>query len=71
MAAQGWEISPVGVAKAFEDIVDIFVIDTRDHEETSALSAFGFEVIVTEIIMSDGAGRRKLGRRLLDVLNSR
>jgi len=70
MAAKGWEVSALGVAKSLEDVMDFFIIDTRDSKMARTISALGINVLATETIMMNGEDRRRLGRRVLDVLKS-
>jgi len=70
MAAKGWEVSSLGVAKALRDVTDFFVIDTRDQEMAPAISTLGIKVLVTETVMTNGEDRKKLGRSILDILKS-
>jgi LPPG:FO 2-phospho-L-lactate transferase len=65
MAARGWEISSLGVAKAFKDFLDIFVIDRRDRDLVPALSSLGMTVLVTETVMKSSEDRSRLADELL------
>jgi LPPG:FO 2-phospho-L-lactate transferase len=70
MAAKGWDVSALGVAKALEDVIDFFVMDTRDREMAPTISALGVKVFVTETVMINGEDRRRLAREVLRVLGS-
>jgi len=65
MAAWGWEVSALGVARALEDVVDLVVIDPVDRELAPAVSALGLEALVTETIMKNREERARLAREIL------
>lgn len=70
MASRGWEISPVGVARAVQDVADLFVIDEIDRGLAPAVSALDLEVMTTETIMRNGEERRNLAREILTKLEA-
>lgn len=49
----GIEVSASGVAGMYADFLDTFVIDTQDVRQRGRLEQQGFNVIVTDTIMSD------------------
>ncbi|MBI3248353.1 MAG: 2-phospho-L-lactate transferase [Deltaproteobacteria bacterium] len=49
----GIEVSAAGVAGMYADFLDTFVIDTQDADQRERLERQGFQVIVTDTIMSD------------------
>jgi LPPG:FO 2-phospho-L-lactate transferase len=67
MRAKGLEVSVVGVARAYEGVLDAIVVDTRDGAFTEDLRATGTSVVVTDIVMADREREVALAR---DVLKS-
>lgn len=65
MAARGWEVSALGVARALEDVADLVVIDSIDRDLAPAVSALGLEVLVAETIMKNRDERRRLATEIL------
>jgi LPPG:FO 2-phospho-L-lactate transferase len=61
----GYEVSPMGVARMYEGMVDGMVIDRSDGKEAPRISALGMRVLVTDAVMRDGAGRERLAREVL------
>ncbi len=62
----GHEVSSVGVARMYEDVVDGFVVDRLDGEEASGISALGIRVLTTDAVMRDEPDRERLAREVLD-----
>jgi LPPG:FO 2-phospho-L-lactate transferase len=52
LSGLGVEVSVVGVAGLYQDFLDTFVIDVQDESQRSQLEQHGFNVIVTDTIMS-------------------
>lgn len=70
MRALGWEVSAVGIARAYRDIIDVMVIDTADAALAPRIRDLGLEVVVTNTIMRDAAARAALARTVLEALGS-
>jgi LPPG:FO 2-phospho-L-lactate transferase len=68
MRALGWEVSAVGVASAYRDILDVMVIDRQDAVLGSRIQELGLAVRVTDTIMRDAAARAALARVVLEAL---
>lgn len=66
LATLGHESSATGVAALYRDLVDVFVIDTRDAHERGAIEALGMRVVVTDTVMGGRADRERLAREVLD-----
>ena len=62
MKAKGLEPSTLGVAKCYEDIVDVFIKDVRDPTD---LSGFDFEVVEFDTLMTDVAKSKALADFML------
>jgi LPPG:FO 2-phospho-L-lactate transferase len=65
MAAQGLPCSIAGVAKAYEDFLDILVCDTRDARAADALRSGALRVQCTQTIMRTPADKAQLAREVL------
>lgn len=62
----GHEVSALGVARMFADLVDGFVIDTVDAPLATEIEALGLAAMVTNSIMGDFGDRRRLAQEILD-----
>lgn len=47
----GHEVSPLGIARLYRGLVDLFVIDEADARWAAALARLGFRVLVTRTVM--------------------
>jgi len=65
MIAQGLPCSIAGVAKAYEDFLDLLVCDTRDVRPAEALRKAGLRVQCTQTIMRTPEDRADLARAVL------
>jgi LPPG:FO 2-phospho-L-lactate transferase len=65
MAAQGLPCSIAGVAKAYEDFLDLLVCDTRDARAAETLRQAGLQVQCTQTIMRTAEDRAALARTVL------
>lgn len=68
MAAQGLPISIAGVAKAYEDFLDILIADLRDLAAAKQFSQPGLRVHCTNIIMNTADDKVKLARTVLALI---
>ena len=64
----GKEVSAVGIAELYRDIVDVFVLDQRDARLAPRIEALGMRVIVTDTIMRTPVQSRALSRVVLRAL---
>jgi LPPG:FO 2-phospho-L-lactate transferase len=64
----GWEVSAVGVAARYRDLLDAFVLDTVDATLAPRVAALGLEPVVTDTIMRGAAEKAALARATLDAL---
>jgi LPPG:FO 2-phospho-L-lactate transferase len=67
MQAQGLPCSIAGVAKAYEDFLDILVCDTRDARPADAVRQNGLRVQCTQTIMRSADDKASLAREVLSV----
>jgi LPPG:FO 2-phospho-L-lactate transferase len=65
MTAQGLSCSISGVAKAYEDFLDLLVCDTRDARAAEALRKNGLRVQCAQTIMRTSDDRAALARTVL------
>ena len=65
MAEQGLEVSAAGVARYYAGLVDGFVLDETDAGLAEDVRGLGMHAFVTDVIMRDKAGRRRLAEEAL------
>jgi LPPG:FO 2-phospho-L-lactate transferase len=70
MQAAGLPVTPVGVARAYEGLIDAIVIDRQDVAFAQELEASGLRVLVTDILMEGFEGRLRLAAEVLDFSRS-
>ena len=68
LAAGGWEISALGVARGYGDFLDYFFVATEDEGRKNEIAKLGIDAVVTNIRMDDLAGKRRLARELLALI---
>ena len=66
MQAAGLAISPIGVAQAYEGLIDAIVIDRQDVAYKPTLEEHGLKVLVTDTLMEGFEGRLRLAAEVLD-----
>jgi LPPG:FO 2-phospho-L-lactate transferase len=66
LAALGEEVSALGVARRYADLVDVFVVDETDAALVPALERLGMRAVVAATVMTDDASRASLARVALD-----
>ena len=66
LASLGHDVSPLGVAGLYRDLIDGLVIDRQDASLAPAVEALGTRVLVTETIMRSTDDRERLARETLD-----
>ncbi|CAA9574810.1 MAG: Lactyl (2) diphospho-(5')guanosine:7,8-didemethyl-8-hydroxy-5-deazariboflavin 2-phospho-L-lactate transferase [uncultured Thermomicrobiales bacterium] len=62
----GHESSAYGVAHLYADLLDVFVIDTRDEFDRARIEDLGMRVVVTDAVMGDRGDRARLAGEVLD-----
>jgi LPPG:FO 2-phospho-L-lactate transferase len=65
MAAQRLEVSAFGVAHAYRDIVDNFVLDKADQKLSRRIAELGIRFLTTSIRMKSLADKKRLVREVL------
>lgn len=65
MKARGYEVSPVGVAKIYEDFLDHYIINTTDDKYKHRIQEFIPEVSTENIIFNTLTDKINLARKIL------
>lgn len=71
LGSLGHEVSALGVARYYEDLIDLFVMDTVDAALEPDVRSLGLDVLVTDTIMSDEAARARVAGSVLGALAGR
>src|SRR5215218_6743908 len=66
LATLGHEVSPLGVALLYADVIDGLAVDEIDRELVPAIELAGPRVLVTATVMGDEGDRRRLAVEVLD-----
>ena len=66
LATLGHDVSALGVARLYDDLIDGFVIDELDRKLTPALELIGLRTLVTATVMGGEDDRRRLAAEVLD-----
>lgn len=66
MQIMGWSSSISGVAQAYQDFLDILVVDNADELEAARLRDQGLGVAKTNTIMASSADKRQLAQLVLN-----
>ncbi len=64
----GHPVSPVAVAKLYQDFLDVFVLDEQDAQLREEIEALDLKVLVTDTIMNDDQEKVRLAGKLLEML---
>ncbi|HEY2887938.1 MAG TPA: 2-phospho-L-lactate transferase [Candidatus Limnocylindrales bacterium] len=67
----GHEASALGVARQYTGVADVFVLDQVDEALLPGVEALGLAGVVADTLMSDDAGRERLGRVVLEAAATR
>lgn len=68
MAAAALEPTAFGVAQAYADFIDVFVLATEDKQIGSRIESLGIKAFSTDIVMRDLDAKRRLARQVLALL---
>ena len=66
MESLGHEPSALGVARLYENLASVFVVDPRDAALAPAIEELGLRAVVTPIVMVDPDVRGEVGRAVLE-----
>jgi len=61
------EVSPVGIARYYRDFLDVMVIDKQDEHLLGEIEDLGIPAVATNTIMHDGAAKKALAQKVLEV----
>lgn len=70
MRGLGLEASSSEIANLYKDFLDVMVLDNTDSAEVEKITAMGFEVFVTDTVMTDDEKSKTLSENILDYLKS-
>ena len=65
LAGLGYDVSSLGVARLYQDLLDGFVLDATDAALAPEVAALGMRALVTQTIMGDADDRRRLAAEVL------
>jgi len=65
LASLGFQSSALGIARMYRDLIDVLVIDERDHELADSIRALGVDVLVTQTVMGGRDDRQRLAAEVL------
>ena len=65
MAELGKQVSCVEVAREYQDICDVFVMDNEDRDSASEIEEMGMAPLVTSTIMNSEEDKIALAREIL------
>jgi LPPG:FO 2-phospho-L-lactate transferase len=68
MSSQGLPVSVAGVAQAYQDFLDLLVVDVRDAQVAEDLRETGLRVHTTHTIMRTPEDKAELARTVLDAV---
>lgn len=68
LASLGHEVSSLGIARIYSDLVDILVLDECDRDLVPAVEALGLRAVVCPTLMRSPAEREALASHLLSIL---
>jgi LPPG:FO 2-phospho-L-lactate transferase len=70
METLGHEVSCVGVAKMYQGLIDLMVIDVQDRERAPEVEALGLRCLVTDTMMTSPERKAELARDVLAALRA-
>ena len=68
MKTMGMEVSALGVARIYQELVDVLVIDTVDADLAPAIEKLGMKVVVTNTMMTGLPVKKALARTVVKAL---
>jgi LPPG:FO 2-phospho-L-lactate transferase len=71
MAAQGLPASIAGVAKAYEDFLDVLIVDDADQAAAKKLASSNLRVQCTNTIMATAEDRTNLAKTVMSALGTK
>ncbi|HZS04490.1 MAG TPA: 2-phospho-L-lactate transferase [Blastocatellia bacterium] len=70
LAELGMEVSATQVAKLYQDLLDVYIIDEKDRESAEEIERLGIKVVVTQTVMSGPAEKLALARATIRAVKS-
>ncbi len=70
MTSLGYEVSALGVARIYQGLVDLFVLDVEDRELAPAVEALGMRTLVTDTMMTSMERKRELAEDILNAIGT-
>ena len=68
MKGLGLEVSSTGVARLYNDFIDVMVIDEQDRDEAPKIEELGIDTLVVNTVMSDAEKSSALARGVLELI---
>ena len=65
MTTLGYEVSALGVAKIYNGLVDLFVLDEQDRDLAPKVEALGMRTLVTDTMMTSMERKAELAREVV------
>lgn len=65
LAGLGHDVSPVGVARLYRDLLDGFVLDVADAALAPQIEELGLHTLVAQTVMGDANDRQRLGQEIM------
>jgi LPPG:FO 2-phospho-L-lactate transferase len=62
------EVSALGIARRYGDLIDGLVLDIRDADQAAAIEALGLRVVLVDTLMTDAAARERVAHATLALL---
>lgn len=61
----GYEVSATSVARLYQGLVDLFVVDTADEALLPEIRALGMDAVATDTMMTGDEGRARVARNVI------
>lgn len=71
LASLGHDVSPVGVARMYQGLVSVFVLDAVDAMLSSSVASLGMQAVVCDTIMSGPEEAARVAKDVLDHVRGR
>jgi LPPG:FO 2-phospho-L-lactate transferase len=68
MRALGHEVSPLGVARLYQDFIGVFIFDQLDRRYTESIQQLGMRAVAADTIMTTPAKAARLADVVLDAI---
>ena len=61
----GYEVSATSVARLYQGLIDLFVVDAADEALLPEIRALGIEAVAVDTMMTGDEGRARVARNVL------